>query len=310
MMPASPAPRMPAPSAEPVARRIAALMRGFSLEATHPNTRDFDALKKDAPTGTPLYLSAIPKRPSQELIGYCAQAAAIGLTPVPHLTARNYTSANELSDILAKLGAVGVRRALVIAGDRDSAAGPYKSALDVVESGMLQRHGIAEVGISGYPDGHPRIAGDTLQRAMAAKIDAAEQTGLNVYIVTQFCFDAAAIVRWVKRLRDLGIEHPVRIGMAGPTNLTSLLRYAHRCGVRASATGMVRQSGLVRNMFAVSAPDGIIRALAETPGGVLGDVAIHLYSFGGVGAAARWASAAAAGHFTLDGSEGFAVEAS
>ncbi len=59
--------------------------------------------------------------------------------------------------------------------------------------------------------------------------------GLKADVVTQFGFDANGMIRWVKKLRDLGIEAPVRIGMAGPTNLTTLLKYAQRCGVKASA---------------------------------------------------------------------------
>ena len=86
---------------------------------------------------------------------------------------------------------------------------------------------------------------------------------MAVHIVTQFCFDAQAILHWIGRLREFGIEHPVRIGLAGPTNLATLLRYAKRCGVRASAQGLARQAGLVRQLFAMSAPDTLVRALAR-----------------------------------------------
>ena len=72
-----------------------------------------------------------------------------------------------------------------------------------------------------------------------------------------------AIVRWIARLRDFGIEHPVRIGLAGPTSLADLMRYAKRCGVRASAQGLARQAGLLRQLFAMSTPDALVRALAE-----------------------------------------------
>ena len=34
------------------------------------------------------------------------------------------------------------------------------------------------------------------------KIAAAEATGIKVHIVTQFCFDATAILQWIRRLRD------------------------------------------------------------------------------------------------------------
>ncbi|MCQ3942867.1 MAG: hypothetical protein DPW22_06590, partial [Alphaproteobacteria bacterium] len=64
--------------------------------------------------------------------------------------------------------------------------------------------------IAGHPEGHPLLAPETLDRMLAAKIDAAEQSGLSVEIVTQFCFDAAAIVRALadaredRRLGDVG----------------------------------------------------------------------------------------------------------
>jgi methylenetetrahydrofolate reductase (NADPH) len=171
----------------------------------------------------------------------------------------------------------------------------------------LQRHNIVEIGIAGYPEGHPRIPTDVLDRALAAKIEAAGQTGLKLQIVTQFGFSAEQIASWIGRLRDLGFDHPVRIGMAGPTNLATLLRYARRCGVVASAQGLTRQAGLLKHLVGTSAPDGIIRALAEK-GGQLGRTAVHFFAFGGVGATARWASAAAAGRIALNRADGFGVE--
>ena len=155
-----------------------------------------------------------------------------------------------------------MRQVLVIAGDRDPPAGPLRGALDVIDSGLLQRHGIREVGIAGYPEGHPRIPGHELDRALADKIAAAEATGLRLHIVTQFCFDAEAIIGWIRRLRDFGFDTPVRIGLAGPTSLSTLVRYASRCGVSASVQGLARHAGLMRQLFAMSAPDAIVRRLA------------------------------------------------
>ena len=159
-----------------------------------------------------------------------------------------------------------MRQVLVIAGDRDPPAGSFRSALDVIDGGLLQRHGIREVGIAGYPEGHPRIPGHELDRALADKIAAAEATGLRLHIVTQFCFDAAAIIGWIRRLRDFGFDAPVRIGLAGPTSLPTLMRYASRCGVAASVQGLARHAGMMRHLFAMSAPDAIVRALAAERG--------------------------------------------
>ncbi len=102
----------------------------------------------------------------------------------------------------------------------------------------------------------------------------------------------------------------MRIGLAGPTNLATLLRYAKRCGVRASAQGLARQAGLVRQLFAMSAPDalGARAGRRRAPSRHLGEVAPHFFSFGGLLRTARWAEAVAQRRIALEAGEGFQVE--
>jgi methylenetetrahydrofolate reductase (NADPH) len=302
------APRSAADAAAEAVAAIVAFMRTGSLEATRPDADDVAALKAAAAPGTHVYLSAVPTRPQEEVVEQAQRVLAAGLEPVPHLAVRNFANADDLRRFVDRLtGEAGVRRLLVIAGDRAEPAGPFLGALEAIDSGMISR-GIIEIGISGYPDGHPRVADHELDRLLAAKIEAAEQTGLSVHINTQFSLDAAPIIAWLKRLRDHGIDHPVRIGLAGPTSLTKLMRYAKRCGVRASTQGLARNAGLLKHLLGASAPDAIIRALIDANrDGELGDIAPHLFSFGGIGATARWMAAAAAGRIRLD-RDGFAVE--
>jgi methylenetetrahydrofolate reductase (NADPH) len=300
----------PAASADPV-QRIAALVTGFSLEATLPPEADIAALREAAPRGTPVFLSAVPSKPLLSQVEPSISLRAAGVEPVPHLAARNFPSLDALDDLLARLsGEAGVTRVLAIAGDLDASAGPLHDALDVIKSGLLQRHGITSIGIAGYPEGHPRIPHELLLRALPEKLRAAEAGGLKVEIVTQFCFDAAPIADWVTRLRNDGHAQRVRIGLAGPTSFTALLRYAKRCGVKASARGAARNTGLFKHMFGgLSAPDDLVRALAlDGPPGHLGDIALHFFSFGGIPATARWATAAAQGHIVLDDDDGFGVK--
>jgi methylenetetrahydrofolate reductase (NADPH) len=300
--------RMPADSAPAADDKqcIVDLMRGWSLEATLPSDVDVAALKDILPSGAQVYLSAVPRRDPAEQVEAAVRLNAARLEAVPHIAVRNFADRAALDSFLARLAAAGVRRVLVISGDRDQPAGTLRSAIEAIDSGVLQRHGIAEIGIAGYPDGHPRLSQQDLDRALTDKIAIAAQVGVAIHIVTQFCFDPKPIVAWIERLRDFGIENPVRIGLAGPTNIASLLRYARRCGVAASAQGLARQAGLARHMFGMSAPDTLLRALAKA-NGRLGDVAPHFFSFGGIPATARWASAVAAGRFTLDGTDGFQV---
>jgi methylenetetrahydrofolate reductase (NADPH) len=289
---------------------IRAFLDDFSIEVTRPKLADLQALRDSAGAGVRVYVSAIPTRPSSELVEQSALARQCGLDPVPHIAVRNYASREELSALIGRLSAeAGVRRVLIISGDRANSAGPFNTSLEIIESGMLQQHGITHVSIAGHPDGHPVVAGEVMQRALLAKLEAAEQSGLQADIVTQFGFDPQAITRWVMKIRDLGIECPVRIGMAGPTNLTTLLKFAQRCGVKASIGGVTKHAGLVKHLFGVSAPDTLVRALSyENAAGSLGAVSAHFFSFGGVAATSKWAAHAAQGRLTLEG-DGFTVQA-
>jgi methylenetetrahydrofolate reductase (NADPH) len=194
-----------------------------------------------------------------------------------------------------------------VSGDHAAPAGPFHTALEVIESGLLQARGLVEIAVPGYPDGHRRLGLGALDRALATKLDAATGTGLLVHIVTQFGFAAAPIRAWIARQRDQGIDHKVRIGFAGPATLAALLRYARICGVKASAQGLARQAGLAKPVFGLMAPDAVLRPLAEAAN-QLGDIAPHFYAFGGLAAAVRWARAAAEGRIRLDHAEGFTVE--
>src|SRR5262249_43185234 len=173
------------------------------LEATRPPADDAAALADIAPAGTGVYVSAVPRRPVHEAIDAAARLRKAGFEPVPHLAVRGFASAPELDDFLARLrGEAGVARVPVIAGGHEQPTGDFRSAIEVIDGGALQRHGITGIGIAAYPDGHPRISQQDLDRSLADKIQSAETTGMAVHIVTQFCFDAQAILQWIARLRE------------------------------------------------------------------------------------------------------------
>jgi methylenetetrahydrofolate reductase (NADH) len=273
------------------AREGVAFMRGWSLEAAHPTDSEIDELRAIAPAGTHVYVPAVPHQPAARIVEAAVKLRAAGFAPVPHIAARNYADMAQLQDVLRR---AGVRRALIVAGDRDRPAGPFGDALAIIESGALQCNGIEHIGISGYPDGHPRIAPDVLDRALSEKLVAANHAGLRVSIVTQFGFEPERILAWLRRLRASGIALPVKIGMAGPTSVAGLLRYAARCGVRASARGLTRHAGSLRGLVGHAAPDDLLRTLADAQAcGGLGEVSPHFFSFGGVVATASYARAAA-----------------
>ena len=269
----------------------ATFARNFSIEATRPSAAEIASLGELLPRGTPVYFSAVPTLTAQELVAGAALLRKGGLEPVVHIAARRIQTAADLQDLLTRLHAeADVRRLLVIGGDVD-VLGPFQDALAVIQKGRLREACIEEIGIGAYPEGHHRIPAGRLESALDEKIATASAQGLGVHIVSQFSFSPECILAWLKQLRACGITRPVKVGMAGPTSMPALLRYARRCGVNASLRGLM--SGAAAGLISNVGPDRIIETLAAASD--LGDASAHYFSFGGTVATARYACDAAAG---------------
>jgi methylenetetrahydrofolate reductase (NADPH) len=261
----------------------------FTIEATRPSPAEIAKLAAVLPKATPVYLSAVPNLGADELIAAAVDFRKAGLEPVAHIAARRLPSADHLADLLKRLcGEAGMRQLLVIGGDVE-ASGPFPDALAVIKKGRLRAAGIEEIGIAAYPEGHGRIPAGRLEAALDEKIASAVALGLKVHIVSQFSFSPERVLAWLKQLRGCGIAAPVKVGMAGPTSMPALLRYAKRCGVAASLRGLM--TGAATGLVGHVGPGRMIEVLAEA--GDLGDIAPHYFSFGGVVETACYACEAA-----------------
>lgn len=268
-----------------------AFANNFSIEATRPNEAEVAALAGILPRATPVYFSAVPTIERYELVTAAASLRKAGLEPIVHIAARRMRAATDLQELLAALrGEADIKRLLVIGGDAE-ALGPFPDALSVIQKGRLREAGIEEIGIGAYPEGHPRIPPGRLEAALDEKVAAAATQDLRVHIISQFSFSPERILAWLKQLRACGITRPVRVGMAGPSRVPALFRYAKRCGVAASLRGLV--SGAAASLIGHVGPDRIIETLAAADG--LGDTAAHYFSFGGAVETARYACDAAHG---------------
>jgi methylenetetrahydrofolate reductase (NADPH) len=232
----------------------------FSVEATRPSAAEIETMAGILPSGTEVYITAVPKLTTEELVAAAAHLRRAGLEPVVHIAARMLPSVQSLTDLLSRLHVEAkVRRLLVIGGDAPQ-AGPFADALALLQKGHLREAGIEEIGIGAYPEGHPSIPAGRLEAALDEKIAAATAQGLAVNIVSQFCFSPERIVAWLRQLRACGIDRPVKVGMVGPTSVTGLMRFARRCGVATSLRGLV--SGSAASRVGHVGPERILDALA------------------------------------------------
>ncbi len=265
------------------------LVRHASVELSPRQLASTGPLTDHLSRGTRVYIPTIPGAAWSESIAACRRLSTEGMLPVPHFPARLLKSSGQLDDRLGELAEAGVGDLLLVAGDHKHAAGPYHDTLDVLESGKLTEHGFRRLGVTAYPEGHPLAPRAELEAALARKIDYANATGTEMWIVTQFTFASAPAIAWLAATRDRGCPLPVYIGLPGPARLRTLLAFAARCGVSASARMLTRQPRVIR-LLKNWTPDDVLQGLAryrvESPGTTL--AGIHLFTFGGLPRTSRW----------------------
>ncbi len=293
-------------SPEDERRNIQAFLVGASLELSSRDPVEINACADLLEPGTAVYISMPPGQTYHGIVALAARLKRASLRPVPHVAARRIASRDALDEYLARAaGEAGVDSALVIAGDSDRTSGPFESSLRLLETGLFQRHGIAHVGVAGYPEGHPKIAETALATALAAKKVLARRASLDLQIVTQFCFESEPILVWATKM----IEHelPVRIGLSGPASLPRLLRFAMLCGIGNSVRALKARPQAITRLLVEAGPEAVVRDLAQRSGPPVAGV--HFFCFGGLIRTARWLRAVREGRFELTPDGGFRVGA-
>jgi len=273
------------------AEALARLLRDFSLEMTG---KDEDSLRTAAPViprGTLVNITELDNESLELRVGTARAAREAGFVPVPHISARRLRSERELEDVLSAFADVNaIDQIFVVGGDPHRPEGPYEDALAVIRSGLLPTCGVRNVGISGYPEGHPDIDDVSLWRALEDKSAALREQNLKSTVITQFGFDADPVLDWLRRVREIGIVSPARIGVPGPVGIRRLLRYATRFGVQSSA-GIVQKYGFsLSHLLGTAGPGRFMDALAGAiRPEVHGEASMHFYTFGGILVTAEWA---------------------
>lgn len=266
------------------------MVDGYSLEMTAKET---EGLREAAPLIRPATQIAVTFLPGEEMeqrVEAAVLVRELGFEPIVHLSARRIESEAQLDWYLGEITSkAGVKRVFIIAGDPPEPEGPYSDSLQIIETGLLEKHGIEIVGIGGHPEGHPNNTKAELWDWMERKIAAVRAHAMTPQVVTQFAFDDDAIVAWVKEMRIRGIDVPVRLGVPGPAGIKRLLGFAKRCGVGASANVMKKYGISITNLIGSAGPDKLVGSLdAKLNDEEHGRVRLHLYPFGALKASAEW----------------------
>ncbi len=284
-------------------RRVVEFARGASTEISTLDEELLTTLATKIPAGTAVFIAHTPKASLDDVVRVALKVQALGFRASPHIVARRIESETALRAGLRELVDGGVEQVLLVAGDLEKPAGKFTSTLEIIDSGALvDAGGIKRVAVAGHPEGHKSVGPTTLWAALKHKQEFANKTGIKVQINTQFGFNPQSIVDWGNHLAEHGITLPVYVGVAGPTPLPKLIKFAMACGVTTSLHSLMKNMSAMTNLARLAtSPDEMLVGLIQGGAGTAASPLVHphFYAFGGTVATARWMRAVVDGNFEM-----------
>jgi methylenetetrahydrofolate reductase (NADPH) len=265
-------------------RQIVPLLQHVRYEVL-PTPSAHDAVLEAVPRDVVVTITASPTKGLEPTLDLAQRLATAGYQVVPHLSARLVRDSAHLGEVVARLTAIGVDDVFVPAGDADPPAGEFNSALDVLERLAELGSPFSRVGITGYPETHPKIEDDITVQSMWDKRRHA------TYIVSNLCFDAAVLRQWITRIRRRRVTLPLLVGLAGPVDRTKLIQMATKIGVADSARFVAGHSSAFVRLSTPGAyqPERLLdrvgSTLADPQSAVTG---LHVFTFNQVRQAEEW----------------------
>ncbi len=274
---------------------ISALMDNCSMEVLPRTAAKITRFADLLPTGRRVYVAHIEGSTIDEMVATAARLRAEGYEPMPHIPARLVPDLATLRQWVARYQTeADVTQALLLGGGRGQPVGSFSDSMQLVETGVFD--GFDRLHFAGHPEGNRDIDADgSDQQLMAAlrwKQAFSERSDADVALVTQFCFDPAPVVHWSQRLAEEGIRLPVHLGVAGPTKLQTLMKFALSCGIGPSVKVLQKRARDVRKLLLPYEPTEFLEALqialVNTPAMPIAQ--LHFFPLGGIAASAQWIS--------------------
>ena len=277
---------------------LKALLDGVSIEVMPRTLAKVDDMSALMAPGTRVYIAHIEGTPFDEMLAAAKRLAAEGFAVMPHVPARIIADKSELERwIRAYAEEAGVTQALVLAGGPPKRLGDFDSAMQLLETGLFEKHGYTRLHVAGHPEGNkdidPKGGTAEVDAAVRWKQDYARATGTEMALVTQFAFDAAPVIAWTERLAADGITLPVHVGIAGPAKLQTLIKFAIACGVGPSLGVLQKRAKDLSKLLRPMEPTDVATALAAHKAAHPESLIerLHIFPLGGIRTSAEWVEA-------------------
>ncbi len=274
---------------------LRALLDGVSIEVMPRTLAKIDDMAPLMAPGSRVYIAHIEGTPFEDMLAAAKRLAADGFEVMPHFPARIVADSRELEEwIKAYAGEAGVAQALVLAGGVAKPLGAFHSSMQLLETGLFEKHGYRRLHVAGHPEGNadidPKGGTAEVDAAVRWKQDYARQTGTEMALATQFAFDAAPVIAWAERLAADGVSLPIHVGIAGPAKLQTLIKFAIACGVGPSLGVLQRRAKDLTKLLRPFEPTEVATALAaykaDHPESLI--ERLHIFPLGGIRTSSDW----------------------
>lgn len=273
----------------------AAFLEGWSIEVMPRTAAKIENFRELLPAGTRVYIAHIAGTPFEDMLATARRLTEEGFPVMPHFPARIIADTPTLETWIRRYREeAGVTQALLLGGGISSPEGTFKSAIELIETGLFDRFGFKRLHVAGHPEGNRDIDADgttaQVDASLLWKQDFSARTDADMAIVTQFAFDAVAVTNWAERIADLGVRLPIHVGIAGPAKLQTLIQFAISCGVGPSLKVLQKRAMDVTRLLAPYEPTEVVSGLAQykakNPGSLISQV--HVFPLGGIRNASDW----------------------
>lgn len=226
----------------------------------------------------------MPDEGADRSVEVAVRIAAAGFDALPHIASRTVRRRGHLEEIVARMREHGLTGGFFPGGDGAISDDRYESAVELIADLGELDHGLTQIGVAAYPEGHRAIPGPALLDALL------EKQRVATFMSSENCFDAAVIVSWLSQLRDEGVTLPLLVGVPGVVPIRRLVGAMKEYGLASALHYLRKQHGMLgavaRGKFA---PQPLLTALCKEPGAAGLEVeGVHVFTFQEIDATARW----------------------
>lgn len=138
----------------------------------------------------------------------------------------------ELRALAYRYKKAGIRRYVALRGDMPELGAPFvqhpngfSHSVKLVEA-LKEIDPECEIHVAAFPETHPEaVSSESDIGYLKEKLDAGADGA-----ITQYCYDTAAMLRFIERCRAAGITKPIIPGIMPIRNIVSVKRFSSRCG--------------------------------------------------------------------------------